>query len=218
MSKTEILFLRHGESLGNSLKIMTGQTDVDLSDRGYLQAEAAAEFLLEQGIDVIYSSDLKRAYNTALAVSRVLGLPIIKSEGLREIFIGEFEGIKMEELSAEVGESFGRYWTSDFGIYSFPGGETTLEAGERFYRNVEEIAKAEEGRRVLIAAHAGVIRSFWGIISGLSRAELGSALPFASNASVSRVVYKDGLFVPVAYSENEHVKKIGFIDYSKGRI
>ncbi len=218
MKKTEILFLRHGESLGNSLKIMTGQTDVDLSERGYLQAEAAAEFLAGQGIDVIYSSDLKRAYNTALKVSEKIGLPIITSKELREIFIGDFEGIKMEDLSAEVGESFAKYWTTDFGIYSFPNGESTLEAGERFYREVERIAKAEAGERILIATHAGVIRSFWGIMKNIPRAELGSAYMFASNASVSRVEYNGESFFEISYSENEHLKKIGFIDYSKGRI
>ncbi len=218
MKKTEILFLRHGESLGNSLKIMTGQTDIDLSDRGYLQAEAAADFLAGQGIEAIYSSDLKRAYNTALRVSERLSLPIYKSAELREVNIGDYEGVDMEKLSAEIGESFARYWTYDFGIYSFPGGETTLEAGQRFYREVERIAKAELGKRVLIAAHAGVIRSFYGIIQNIPRAELGSAYPFSSNASVSRVEYGGEGFKVISYSENEHLKKIGFIDYSKGRI
>ncbi len=218
MKKTEILFLRHGESLGNSLKIMAGQVDVDLSERGWQQAEAAAEFLAGQGIEVIYSSDLKRAYNTASAVAEKIGLPIIKSEKLREVFLGDFEGVKMEKLAVEYGESFGRYWTTDFGIYSFPNGETTLEAGERFYREVERIANAEIGKRILVAAHAGVIRSFWGIMKNIPRAELGSAYPFSSNASVSRVEYDGGRFFEVSYSENEHLNKIGFIDYSKGRI
>ncbi len=218
MDKTEILFLRHGESLGNSLKIMTGQTDFDLSERGYLQAEAAANYLAGRGIDVIYSSDLKRAYNTAASVSRKIGLPIIKSRELREICVGDFEGVKMEELSEKVGESFKYYWTKDFGIYKFPSGESTLEAGERFYREAERIAKAEAGKKILIAAHAGVIRSFWGIMLGLPREELGSLYPFATNASVSRAEYSDGKFTPISYSENEHLKEIGFIDYSKGRI
>ncbi len=218
MKKTEILFLRHGESQGNSLKIMAGQTDVDLTERGYLQAEAAARFLEDQGIDLIYSSDLKRAYNTALATAEKIGLTVIKSEELREIFLGDYEGRSMQEIADEVGESYGRYWTSDFGIFAFPNGETTLEAGERFYREVERIARAEQGKRILIAAHAGVIRSFFGIIQNIPRPELGDRLPFSSNASVSRVEYTDGKFEFISYSENEHLKDIGFIDYSKGRI
>ncbi len=218
MITTEIIFLRHGESLGNSLKIMTGQTDVDLSERGHLQAQAAAEFLAEQKIDIIYSSDLIRAYNTAKAVSDLIGLSIIKLKELREIYIGDFEGVRMDELSAEVGESFGKYWTTDFGIYSFPGGESTLQAGERFYKAVEKIATENSGKRILIVAHAGVIRSFWGIMKKIPREELGSIYPFASNASVSRAIYNGENFSEISYSENSYLNKIGFIDYSKGRI
>lgn len=218
MKRTEILLLRHGESLGNSMKIMTGQTDIALSDRGRLQAAAAAEFISELGIEVIYSSDLSRAYETACAVAHLCGLPVIKSSELREVYYGDFEGASMLDLREREGEAFSRYWTSDFGVYHFPGGENTAEAGERFYRECERIAKANEGRRILVAAHAGVIRSFWGIVMGIPRAQLGAKIPFPTNASLSRVEYKDGKFTPISYSENDYIKEVGFIDYKQSRV
>lgn len=218
MKRTEILLLRHGESLGNSLKIMTGQTDIALSERGKLQASAAAEFISGQGIEVIYSSDLSRAYETASATALLCGLPVIKSSELREVYYGDFEAASMLDLREREGEAFSRYWTSDFGVYQFPRGENTAEAGERFYRECERIAKANEGRRILIAAHAGVIRSFWGIIMGIPRAELGDKISFPTNASLSRVEYNGGKFTPISYSENSYLEKIGFIDYKQSRV
>ena len=79
---TEIVIIRHGESLANKERIMIGQSDYDLSDRGREQAAATAEFLKNEHFDAIYSSDLCRAYNTALPNAKLRGLEIITDEGL----------------------------------------------------------------------------------------------------------------------------------------
>ena len=65
--ETKIILIRHGQSLGNAQKIYLGHTDLDLSDVGREQAHAAAEYFKDEEISAIYSSDLLRAYNTALA-------------------------------------------------------------------------------------------------------------------------------------------------------
>lgn len=219
MSYTEIFLLRHGESRGNIDKIMAGQIDIPLSEKGVLQAAVAADFLLGQNIDLIYSSDLSRAFQTASAFSIKSGIPVSHvHEDLREISVGDFEGLSFSEIVEKFDSGFGLYFTSAFGTYSFPGGESTEGAGQRFYNCVEKIAKANPRKRILVATHAAVIRSFWGIINQISRASLGDSVPFPSNASVSRVVYDGSKFTPVSYSENEHLKAVGFIDYSKSRI
>ncbi len=219
MISTEILLLRHGESRGNIDKIMAGQIDIPLTEKGLLQAEAAADFLLTQNIDVIYSSDLSRAYQTAAVFSEKSGIPIFEVlKDLREISTGDFEGIAFSEIVEKYDVDFGLYFTSAFGVYSFPDGESTEAAGQRFYNCVLKIAKDNPGKRVLVATHAAVIRSFWGIINGIPRAVLGDRVPFSSNASVSRVVFDGEKFAPISYSENEHLNKVGFVDYSKSRI
>ena len=99
MSKTEILLLRHGESRGNVDKIFSGQVDVELTERGIAQAETAADFLLTQSIDVICSSDLSRAFNTAKAFSVRSGIDIsYVSKNLRELDAGSLDGIPMAEI------------------------------------------------------------------------------------------------------------------------
>lgn len=209
MDKTEILIVRHGESMGNRERIFAGHFDVDLTERGYMQAEATADFLKNEKIDAIYSSDLKRAYNTALPHAAIHELRVNTSKALREINIGILEGADIKLIAKRRGPSFLKYWTEDFGLFAFLGGESTIEAGERFFDALKDIAKAHLGQCILITAHAGVIRAFWGKISKIDPVRLGVQIPFASNASVNRVNFENGEFIPISYSENQHLMEKG---------
>ena len=208
----KIIIVRHGESFGNSLRIMAGHTDVELTDRGREQAKATALALRGESIDAIYSSDLARAYHTALPHAAFCGLEVIRDEGLREIFLGDYEGMKIADVTEKIDPGFGCYWGDGFGTYAFPGGETPVGAGERFYFTLEKIAKKNEGKTVLIATHAAVIRAFWGKICGITAENLGREVPFPTNASYSVVEYENGVFVPKIFSENRHLEAIGFLD------
>lgn len=219
MESTEFLLLRHGESEGNLLKIFSGHNDVDLTERGVKQAKAAAEFLLTQEVDIICSSDLRRAYNTAIEFSKLSGVEIsYVSENLREIFVGEYEGLQTSQIIDKYDSNFSSYYIDNFGIYSFPGGETTYEAGVRFYNELKLIGRKYKGKRILVATHSGVIRSFWGIVNDVPRAELGTKFLFPTNASVSRVLFDGDSFIPKSYSESDYLNEVGFIDYTKARV
>ena len=133
MESTEFLLLRHGESEGNLYKIFSGHNDVDLTERGVEQAKAAAEFLLNQSVDIVCSSDLRRAYNTALEFSKLSGIEIsYVSKNLREIFVGDFEGLKSSEIIVKYDSNFSSYYFERFGTYSFPGGELHMRQGSDF--------------------------------------------------------------------------------------
>ena len=207
---TEIVIIRHGESLANKERIMIGQSDYDLSDRGREQAAATAEFLKNEHFDAIYSSDLCRAYNTALPNAKLRGLEIITDEGLRESYVGLWEERYFADLEDNESELM-RSWRQSFGHMVFPGGESTYDSGMRFHDAVVRIAKANPGRRILIATHAGVIRAFWGIINSVSKDEMGEAFPFATNASCSYLSFDGERLIPGEYSVNAHLESIGFI-------
>ena len=87
-----MIFVRHGQSLGNKERAFLGHTDLDLSVLGYEQAELTAEFLKDRKIDKIYSSDLMRAYHTSLPLANILKLEPEKQEELREIFGDYMDG------------------------------------------------------------------------------------------------------------------------------
>ncbi len=210
---TKIILIRHGESLGNANRTILGHTDLDLSPLGYEQANATAEHLKCEKIDVIYSSDLKRALNTALPHAKIRNMDVICSKNLREIYVGDWENMKIDDIIAKWGrEEYEDKWQNNFGTYKFPNGESVIEGGTRFYNEVLRICRENEGKTILIAAHAAVIRSFWAIISHISWENLASTHQFPTNASYS-VAYFDGVKItPDSYSNDSHLSDVGITD------
>ena len=209
MKKTKIIIVRHGESLGNAGRFMLGHTDLDLSELGYRQAACTAEYLKDEHIDAIYSSDLMRAYNTGLPHARYRDMEIKCDRGLRELHVGAWEGKCVEEILRDFGDMFEKDWHGNFGGFTFPDGEGVMEGAERFYNTVLRIAREHMGECILICAHAAVIRGFWSIISGIAPSEIVDKLPFPTNASYS-VAYFDGeKIIPDKYSCDEHLSEVG---------
>lgn len=207
---TKIILIRHGQSIGNATKTVLGHTDLDLSELGYKQAKTTAEYLKNEKIVIIYSSDLKRAYNTAVPNGNFHNLEVIPDKKLREVYLGAWEGRTVDEIIGKWGiEAFRDEWLGKFGAFCFPEGESIADAGTRFYNEVLTISQQNEGKTVLIVAHAAVIRAFWAIISGVSWDQVAEKVPFASNASFS-VAYFDGKSIfPDIYSYDEHLTEVG---------
>ena len=97
-----ILFLvRHGETVDNANQTMQGQTQGELNERGILQAQELSEEWKDREIDVIVSSDLKRAVDTAAIVAAPHGLEVVKTPLLRERDWGDFTGRYIPDLKNE---------------------------------------------------------------------------------------------------------------------
>lgn len=177
---TRIILLRHGESEANLKGVGAGQTDVPLTELGVRQAELAARYILEhEKIDVIYSSDLQRAVNTALPVARALGLQINTDKRLREIDTGDFVGLTFEERNRRFAKEFERM-RSDFSNFEYPNGEYVPEVYDRVAECICEITAAHSGKTVLIASHNGAMRAADAFIKGYSRMEVGRSVSFGN--------------------------------------
>ena len=211
MKNTKIILIRHGESLANAQRVYLGHTDWDLSEKGKAQAEVAAEYFKDEKITAIYSSDLKRAYNTALAHSELHSLPVIKCEALREVHVGEWEGVHLDEVRARWPYEFDVQWKQEFGSMSPPGGESVFLAGKRMYEALLSIAKKENGK-VLIASHAAIIRAFWCYMQGAVPNKWAEFAPFPSNASASFVGFDGEKFIPLRYSFDEYLEYKSYVD------
>ena len=185
MTTTHIYLIRHGESEGNRIHAFLGHTDLDITDKGHEQAKKTAEYLKDIHADVIYSSDLKRAYNTALHTANEKGMEIIKSEGLREIYAGEWENRLFEELAVEYEETF-RTWRENIGFARCTGGESVAELQMRFVSELKRIKRAHEGETVFVFTHATPLRVTKAAFDGISLEDMKS-IPWASNASVTHV-------------------------------
>ncbi len=205
--KTIIYLIRHGESQGNAIRAFLGHTDLDLSEKGHMQAEITANYLKDIHTDAIYASDLLRAYNTAKHTADLKGMDIIKDEKLREIYAGEWENILFNDLEVEYPQSY-HIWRNDVGNARPDGGESVAELQKRIADELTEIAVENKGKTVFIFTHATPIRTFKAFCDNKSLDEIKD-IPWASNASVTRAEYENGSFKVTDYSIDE------FLDESK---
>ena len=153
------LFVRHGQSMSNVGRTFTGQTDVPLSELGKKQAHDLCAFLLASyPIDAVYSSDLIRAVQTVQPVADALHLPVQREPLLREINGGEWEGKTVEEIAVRYPADYA-VWQDDIGLARCTGGESLAEVQARGILAVRSLAEANEGRTVLVATHAAMLRA-----------------------------------------------------------
>ena len=154
-----IFLIRHGQSKAAVKKIISGQSDVALTKLGKVQAAALGQDLLESQIkfDVVYSSDLVRASQTAKIICEKLGIKeIIFDKRLREQDAGIFEGRKIALLTIEEKELIENTTVNlDLRI---PDGETNREMTQRIKEAFEEIiSNNREDSTILLVAHGGTL-------------------------------------------------------------
>jgi broad specificity phosphatase PhoE len=152
---TRILLARHGETEWNRLGRWQGHADPPLNATGRRQAETLAAQLEGDGIAAVYSSDLRRASETARIVADHLGLQMTEEPALREIDVGSWSGLTRDEVRERFPEGFARWLVGEIGH----DGETREELTDRVVAAVEEIAAAHPGQHVLVVTHGGAIRA-----------------------------------------------------------
>lgn len=160
-SKTEIFIFRHGETDWNAEKRLQGHTDIPLNEKGREQAKKLREVVKRFGVELVLSSDLKRASETAAIVFEGTDTKISEHFELREARLGEPEGWLVSELIEKYGQSSWDRWTSvdDKDLdFCFPNGDSKRQHLQRVRTFIEtEVANAGVNR-VAISTHRGTVR------------------------------------------------------------
>ena len=179
MTAAQLIVLRHGRTSWNATGRFQGQADIGLDDRGRAQAEQAAEVLAELAPTAIYSSDLSRARQTAAPLAARCGLPVRTDERLREIHVGTWEGLTINDLLVQLDDDLKRAYLAGEDVRRSPTGETVAEVGERAGAALDEIGSSAPADSTVVvvmhgmAAKAGVGRlvgfpaETWKRLSGL---------------------------------------------------
>ena len=151
----ELYIVRHGETEWNKKKLLQGSTDIPLSDNGRLLARVSGEALADTPFDRIYSSPLKRAYETACLFRGDQPVEIIRDDRLRELCFGEYEGQNMSELLADPNGTFQYFFQQPQLYQAPPHGETLEHLCERAASFMEEVILPLQSQchRVMIVAH-----------------------------------------------------------------
>lgn len=157
--RTRITFIRHGETDWNVNGRWQGQAAVPLNAWGRRQADVVSAYLAasSQRFDAIYASDLSRAYDTASAIARNLNLSVVADKRLREIDLGEWQGLTEDEVKAWDGERLAWVRQDNFN-HARPSGESWQHVGARGTEMLREIVAAHPDAAVLVVSHGGTIR------------------------------------------------------------
>ncbi len=201
---TRLIITRHGQSIANAEFKFAGISDFDLSELGFKQAEMVADYICKnEKPDIIYSSDLSRAYHTAEPTAKRLCMEINPTEELREIFAGEWEGLTTAEIAERYTEDF-EVWKNNYAFSRPTGGESTAEVYRRAVKTVEKIAKRHGGQSVMLSTHATLVRALSAHSLGLDETRVGE-IPFTHNASVNIFLYDGEQLIPERLDITEHL-------------
>ncbi len=159
MTLTRICLVRHGETPWNTERRIQGHTDIGLDEEGLHQAERAGRWLaaIKRRPQVLYSSDLLRARQTAECLAGHLSLPVALAPELRERRYGAFEGLTYDEARAQFPEDYAAFERRD-PDYAFPrGGESLAQVFARVTARLRAIAAVHPGKIIAVVTHGGVL-------------------------------------------------------------
>lgn len=145
----KLLVVRHGRTNWNDLKKVQGTADIELNDEGIEQAEITAKLLENEKIDLIISSPLIRAVQTAEIINVVHKCNIICDERITERDYGEFEGLNKEEFN------FIDFWTYSKNL-RYNSAENIQDFFKRIFDFLDEIKEKYNDKTILIVIHGGV--------------------------------------------------------------
>jgi probable phosphoglycerate mutase len=186
MRVRRLVMLRHGQTEFNAGSRMQGQLDTDLTDLGRAQAVAAAEVLAKRQPLAIVSSDLRRAYETAMSLGERCGMPVQVDTRLRETHLGDWQGLTHHQVD-DIAPGARLAWRDD-ARWAPHGGESRIDVADRSRPLVAELVAGEPEwgadepeRPVVLVAHGGLIAALtaalldlpvdsWPVLGGMGNA------------------------------------------------
>ena len=206
----ELYIIRHGKTYWNEEKKIQGWADIELTEEGRKVAYDSEEGMRNIHFDAIYSSPLKRAYETACILKGSRDIEVVVDERIKEIGFGELEGADFTKIRGDKNSKFVSFFDAPE-LYEAPeGAETFEQISERAADFMKEIIeKHKDNERIMIVAHGAInkalmryvrkneIKDFW--MGSLQR-----------NCGVTIVEFKDGKF-------NILEEDTVFYDYKKNK-
>jgi broad specificity phosphatase PhoE len=187
---TTILLARHGETDWNRENRFQGHADPPLNETGRAQAAELAAALGNEPLAAVYSSPLRRAFETAQIVGAPHGLEPVPVDALREVDVGSWQGLTRAEIQERFPEQFARWLDYEQG---WEDGESYDEMGQRVLAALLQLAAAHEGQRILAVSHGGPVRAAYAVADGIEHSEARRRGPVVANAFVAEFAVEDGV-------------------------
>jgi len=178
-----IIFLRHGQALNNTQRILAGRTPgIPLTEKGIDQAEKAAKFLEDMNISAIYSSPIERAKSTAQIVGNHNSIDVKIDDRLIELDMGKFTGVPYDEIFSSHGNVFMKFYKGELEI-AHNGVETFTDVKKRVLGIVDHVIENHPNENVVLVTHMDPIKAMLSTIVSLSPENLFELI--IANASLN---------------------------------
>lgn len=186
---TKLYITRHGETEWNTKGMMQGWGNSPLTKLGKEQGKWLKERMKDLHIDVIYSSPSGRAYETAEVIKGDRDIKIVVDEGLKEINMGQWEGLSQEEIKSLGEKNHFSFWNLP-SQYIPSGGETFHEVRDRSYDAVIKILEKEKGKTILIVTHTITLKGF---LNKLQNQDIDLIVksPFIKQTSLTEIDFEE---------------------------
>lgn len=167
----QLILIRHGETDWNKQSRYLGNTDLPLNEKGLQQVAEIASLLKTFQPNVLYSSDLIRANQTARLIEKIFSLPLHTDKRLREINFGLWEGKTYAELSDKE-RVLSANWFNDPNSITIPGGESWQKFQSRVLAFLQEIIPQHRNEKVIVVSHGGPIKIIIAHFLGVSGSKI----------------------------------------------
>jgi broad specificity phosphatase PhoE len=183
---TDIVLVRHGETVWHAENRYAGRSDIALTERGYRQSAQLADWAATARLAALWVSPQSRARATAEPVARATGLQLRVDERLRELDFGQGEGRTIAEMEQLFPKALAAF-RDDPVAHHLPDGEDPRLAAERAVACLGDIARAHPGDRVLVISHTTLIRLALCQLLGAPLCRYRSLFPFLHNTAISEI-------------------------------
>ena len=204
-----ILLVRHGETDWNRAKRLQGHLDISLNQEGITQANRLGKSLANESIDIAYSSDLSRAFDTAQAILAQRSIPHFIDQSLRERCYGEIQGMTYAQIEAELPDNH-RAWHNRDPDFQPKNGESLRQFYQRVEAGMLQIAKAHLGQTILVVAHGGILDCMFRLASGISIEDQMKV--DLLNTSLNRLQYDGQKFQIKTWADLSHLENQSALD------
>ena len=212
---TRIYLIRHAEAEGNLYRIVQGQGNSNLTDRGWRQVKALEQRFSPIHIDAVYASDLYRTCATASAVYKPKGLPLHRRTDLREIFVGGWEQRTWGDIARTSPQQM-EYFSHRPDLWHCEGAETAAEVLARVKAAICAIAAENVGRTVAVFSHGYAIRLLLAHLQGYPPERIGES-PTGQNTAVSLLEAEGGRLRLVFRDDISHLQTPEYLAGEKVR-
>ncbi|WP_418300897.1 histidine phosphatase family protein [Lysinibacillus fusiformis] len=205
MQKTTLYIVRHGQTEWNVQKKMQGHKDSALTELGESQAQWLYESLNNVEFDGIYTSSSLRAVRTAEIISGEQKVAIIRSDQLKEINLGEWEGQIQEDIEKKDPERFKSFWKTPH-LFKLNSGESFIEVQNRVLPELKDIISNHIGRNILIVTHTVVVKILMAYFEERALSDIWNP-PYIHPTSLCKVVIEEDQPFICLHGDISHYKQ-----------